>query len=121
MARTKGSLGKHKKEKPIKEHKKKGRPKGSIKQKQKQEQHQIVNVNINSSRKKRDSSEEREGKKPKRKKNRATRRKNLSSGAIIFARRLCLQTCTVCFSRAKFVPCPHDDDRCTRRKRRRKK
>jgi hypothetical protein len=65
MARTKGSLGKHKKVKEPKEKKKRGRKQGSIKQKQ--EQHQVVNVNINSSsRKKRESSEEREGKKKKR-------------------------------------------------------
>jgi hypothetical protein len=64
MARTKGSLGKHKKVKEPKEKKKRGRKQGSIKQKQ--EQHQVVNVNINSSsRKKRESSEEREGKKKK--------------------------------------------------------
>jgi hypothetical protein len=46
MARTKGALNKHKKEKPVKEKKKRGRKPGSIKQKQ--EQHQVVNVNINS-------------------------------------------------------------------------
>ena len=45
MSRTKGSLNKHKKEKPVKEKKKRGRP---IKQKQHQQQHQIVNVNVNS-------------------------------------------------------------------------
>jgi hypothetical protein len=47
MGRKLGSHNKHKKEKPIKEKKQRGRPKGHIKQKQHQEQHQIVNVNIN--------------------------------------------------------------------------
>jgi hypothetical protein len=42
MSRTKGSHNKHKKEKPVKEKKKWGRP---IKQKQHQPQNQIVNVN----------------------------------------------------------------------------
>ena len=46
MSRKIGSKNKHHKEKPIKEKKQRGRPKGSIKQKQ--EQHQIVNVNIGS-------------------------------------------------------------------------
>ena len=44
MSRTKGSLNKHKKEKPVKEKKKRGRP---SKQHQKQYQHQTVNVNVN--------------------------------------------------------------------------
>ena len=49
MGRKKGSLNHHKKEKPKKEPKQKGRPKGSLnKQKQKQNQHQIVNINIGS-------------------------------------------------------------------------
>ena len=59
MSRTKGALNKHKKEKPIKEKKKRGRKPGSTKQKQ--EQHQVVNVNINSSGHK--SSEEKKKKK----------------------------------------------------------
>ena len=45
MPRTKGALGKHKKEKVHKEKKKRGRP---SKQKQHQQQHQTVNVNVNS-------------------------------------------------------------------------
>ena len=44
MPRTKGAKGKHHKEKPHKEKKQRGRPKGSIKQKQKQ--HQTVNVKV---------------------------------------------------------------------------
>ena len=45
MGRTKGSHNKHKKEKPVKEKKKRGRPsKGT----QHQKQHQVVNVTINS-------------------------------------------------------------------------
>lgn len=46
MSRTKGSLNKHKKEKPIKEKKKRGRP-SKQHQHQKQNQKQIVNVNVN--------------------------------------------------------------------------
>ena len=46
MSRTKGSLNKHKKEKPIKEKKKRGRP-SKQHQKQHQQQKQIVNVNVN--------------------------------------------------------------------------
>ena len=45
MSRTKGAKGKHHKEKPVKEMKKRGRP---SKQHQKQYQHQTVNVNVNS-------------------------------------------------------------------------
>lgn len=48
MSRTKGSLNKHKKEKPIKEKKKRGRP-SKQHQHQKQNQKQIVNVNVNGS------------------------------------------------------------------------
>ena len=44
MSRTKGSKGKHNKEKHVKEKKKRGRP---SKQHQKQYQHQTVNVNVN--------------------------------------------------------------------------
>jgi hypothetical protein len=44
MGRTKGAKGKHNKEKPHKEKKQRGRPKGSIKQKQ--HQHQNVNVKV---------------------------------------------------------------------------
>jgi hypothetical protein len=43
MSRKKGSLNKHKKEKPVKEKRKRGRP---SKQHQKQNQKQIVNVNV---------------------------------------------------------------------------
>lgn len=46
MPRTKGSKGKHNKEKPIKEKKKRGRP-SKQHQKQHQQQKQIVNVNVN--------------------------------------------------------------------------
>ena len=45
MPRPKGSVNKHKKEKPIKEKKKRGRP-SKQHQKQKQTQKQIVNVNV---------------------------------------------------------------------------
>ena len=45
MSRKKGSLNKHKKEKPIKEKKKRGRP-SKQHQHQKQNQKQIVNVNV---------------------------------------------------------------------------
>ncbi len=46
MSRTKGSKGKHNKEKPIKERKKRGRP-SKQKQHQHQQQKQIVNIDVN--------------------------------------------------------------------------
>ena len=64
MGRKKGDINKHKKQKPIKEKKQRGRPKGSIKQKQHQDQHQIVNVNINT-KKGKSSDDEKEVKKKK--------------------------------------------------------
>ena len=47
MGRKKGAISKHHKEKPHKEKKPKGRPKGSVKQKQNQKQKQTVNIHIN--------------------------------------------------------------------------